>query len=229
MDFSILFKILLIIIFFVGMILYATDRLKLGIDGFKNNNDNDCPDLLIQNGEIYYLYNSKKPNVKGSNPRVFSKLSDYEKFVLENPSCPVLYLQKVNDTQGKDVYKIRGGTPMNLSSYNGFDQIPPLANGEKILNIKTIGPVKTINYIDANLNNPPYNMNQYNAFDPYGYDIGRFDQLDAIHISERILPVSTSANDTNWGGTEYTEERVNAGDFLNNEVYRPVYSKTLIK
>jgi hypothetical protein len=232
MEFSTLFKILLIVIFFVGMILYATGRLSYAIDGFHNhdNDNNNCPDLLIQNGEMFYLYNSKAPTVKGSNPKVFTKLSDYAEFVSQNPSCPVLFLQKGSDTQGNDIYKIRGGTPMNPSNYNGLDQIPPLANGEKIINIKPIGNVRVSPLNDNPIMlNPPYNnynTNGYSPFDPHGYEVGRFNSQDLIHISGELLPVSPYANDANWGGVDYTEEQVNSGKYIGNEVYRPIFSNT---
>jgi hypothetical protein len=209
------------------MFLYAFDRLSPSIDGFDNNN---CPDLLIQNGEQYYLYNTKAPTVRGSNPKVFPKLSDYARFVDENPSCPVLFLQKGSDTQGNDVYKIRGGTPMNMHDYNGIDQTPPLANG--IANIKTIGKVRTTPLVDTTLQHPPYNQynkNGYTPFDPRGHDIGRFNPLDAIHISGELLPVSDNPTDSNWGGTKYTEEQVNSGKYIGNEVYRPIFSNVSMK
>lgn len=233
MEFSTLFKIILIIIFFIGMFLYATGRLSSAIDGFDNStngNGNDCPDLLIQNGEMFYLYNSKAPTVKGSNPKVFSKLSDYANFVSENPNCPVLFLQKGSDTQGNDIYNVRAGTPLNTWNYNGIDQIPAIMNGEKIINIKPIGNVRVSPYSNnAITQNPPYNnynVNGYTPFDPRNIDIGRFTPQDLIQISGELLPVSDSPTDSNWGGAEYTAQQVNSGKYIGNEVYRPIFSNT---
>lgn len=219
MYFSILCKILLIIIFCMSIFLYMTDRLLPIIDGFDNNNNNDnnkCPDLLIQNGEQFYLYNSKAPTIKGSNPIIFSKLSDYGDFISKNPNCPVLFLQKSSNTQGNDVYNVRGGTPMNSWNYNGIGQTPPLANGNNNIRI--------VPFVDSILQNPPYNSYNtpgYAGFDPRGFDVGRFNPLDAIHISGELLPISDSPTDPNWGGIKYTAEQVNSGKYINNEVYRP--------
>jgi len=209
------------------MYLYAFGKLSPALDGYRNNDSNtnsdtNCPDLLIQDGEEYFLYNTKAPTVKGSNPKVFSKLKDYANFVSANPSCPVLFLQKGSDTQGKDVYNVRGGTPMNMGNYNGLDETSPLANA-----YKNRGQNNTVPYVDATLQNPPYNAYNtpgYAGFDPRGYDVGRFNPLDAIHISGELLPVSDSPTDPNWGGPKYTEQQVNAGKYIGNEVYRPVFS-----
>ena len=229
MVFYILLKILLIIILLLTIFLYATNRLPFNIDGF-DNNINDCPDLLIQNGEQFYLYNSKSPTIKGVNPKVFNKLSDYANFVNEHPSCPVLFLQKGYDTQGNDVYNVRGGNPMNSWKYNGINESPPLADGiiRKVFNNQ---PVRTAPLVDATLQNPPfnqYNKSGYSAFDPYGFDVGRFTPLDLIHISEEILPVSDSASDPNWGGAKHTEQQINGGKYIGNEVYRPIFANNPI-
>jgi hypothetical protein len=222
MDISIL--ILIIIILIIGNYLLINGRLLPKIDGFENNSG--CPDLLIQNGEQYFLYNSKAPTEKGKNPISFSKLSDYANFVSANPSCPVLFLQKGNDTQGKDTYTVRGGTPMNTSTFNGMDQTAPLANANGTRGGNN-NNLRTVPLVDSTLQNPPYNAYNkpgYAAFDPYGFDIGRFNPLDAIHISGELLPVSDSPTDPNWGGPEYTTQIVNSGKYVGNEVYRPIFS-----
>jgi hypothetical protein len=202
-----LLKIFLIIILIISIILYQ--KLYLKIEGFNN----DCPDLLIQNGEQFLLYNTNAEKIKGINPKVFSKLSEYADFAYENPGCPVLFLQKNIDTQGNEVYNIRPGNPMNSGIYNGIN-IPPLANGYD--NNKRISP----NYSsDMSMSNNTMSKNYY-PFDARGYDIGKFTKLDEIHNSEKNLSISDSANDTNWGGTKQVE----SGKYINNEVFKPLYS-----
>ena len=70
-----------------------------------------CPDILIQQGNKIYLYNSKKATVPGVNPILFENLESYVEFLnwqkSQNISCPVLYLQHSFDTQGNEAYKIR--------------------------------------------------------------------------------------------------------------------------
>jgi hypothetical protein len=219
--------ILIIVIIFSGILLFLTGKFSLP-EGLTNQpNTITCPDLLIQNGENYFLYNSKAPTVKGINPLVFTKLSDYADYVSANPSCPVLFLQKGSDAQGNDIFNVRPGTPLNTGSYNGLDQTPPLANGNLSRTFSKIfgnQPILTTSFVDSTLQNPPYN--QYNtpgyaAYDPRGFDVGRFNPLDAIHLSGELLPVSDSPSDSNWGGTEYTERQVESGKYIGNEVYKP--------
>jgi hypothetical protein len=223
------FIIMLAFLFLIGLYLYATDKLIYATEGYNNPTsplnsptNNNCPDLLIQNGEQFYLYNSKAPTVNNVNPLVFAKLSDYANYVNQNPGCPVLFLQKGSDTQGNDNYNIRGGTPMNTWQNNGMDPTPPLANGQR-----APPNVRTVPFVDANLQHPPfnaYNTPGYAPFDPHGFDVGRFNPLDAIHVSGELLPVSDSPTDPNWGGTEYTAQMVNSGKYIDNEVYRPIFS-----
>lgn len=73
-------------------------------------NDN-CPDVLIQKGAAFFLYNSKRANVPGINPIRFETLEEYVEFTEWQRSqgilCPVLYLQHAYDAQGEPVYKAR--------------------------------------------------------------------------------------------------------------------------
>lgn len=217
-------------IFFIGLLLYSTKT-----EGFDNNATSpptganggaeDCPNLLIQDGEEYLLYNTKNPTIKGVNPKVFTKLSDYSKYVMEHPACPVLFLQKGNDAQGKDTYNVRGGTPLNTWKYNGLDQTAPATTGT-YRSVNTQG-LRTTPIVDSSIQNPPYNQynkDGYSAFDPRGHDVGRFNPLDAIHLSQELLPFSDTPSDPNWGGIEYTQQLVDGGKYIGNEVYRPVFS-----
>ena len=81
-----------------------------------------CPNILIQKGAQFFLYNSKLANVPGVNPIVFQSLEDYSEFVQwqrqKGINCPVLQLQESFDAQGNPVYKAydnlnekRGGLP----------------------------------------------------------------------------------------------------------------------
>jgi len=76
-----------------------------------------CPNILIQKGSKFYLYNSKLTKVPGVNPLMFNNLEEYAQFIKWQRSqgirCPVLYIQEVYNTQGKPVYKARN-SPFNL-------------------------------------------------------------------------------------------------------------------
>jgi hypothetical protein len=231
MDFLFGFKILLIIIIVIsGIILFSNGRLWPGKDGFTNrsidNGNQNCPDLLIQNGEQFYLYNSKAPTVKGHNPMIFSKLSDYANFVNSNPSCPVLFLQKGTDTQGNDVYNVRGGTPMKTWQYNGIHQNAPIVDGGMFSNFLKGDFIRTTPFLNNSVDSKVFNQYGFAPYDAYGFDVGRFTPLDAISHSQELLAKSDSANDANWAGETYTQEQVDSGKYILNEVYRPNLSNT---
>lgn len=95
-------------------------------EGFTGGSDGRvrCPNLLIQQGSKFYLYNSNLAKVPGVNPIEFDSLENYVEFLEWQRGagirCPVLYLQYSYDAQGKPVYKVRnsvtdprGGLPPN--------------------------------------------------------------------------------------------------------------------
>jgi len=98
---------LLLLVFFIGLYFYV----KKGSEGFTNNQSKEprCPNLLIQKGARFYLYNSKLAQVPGVNPVEFDNLEDYTEFLdwqrSQNIRCPVLYLQETYDAQGNRVIK----------------------------------------------------------------------------------------------------------------------------
>ena len=98
-----------------------------------------CPDVLIQKGAAFFLYNSKRANVPGVNPIRFESLEEYVEFTDWQRSqgilCPVLYLQHAYNAQGDPVYKARpsptnmvGGQPdyiVRPDSLPQYPNIPP--------------------------------------------------------------------------------------------------------
>ena len=98
-----------------------------------------CPDVLIQKGAAFFLYNSKRANVPGINPIRFESLEEYVEFTDWQRSqgilCPVLYLQHAYNAQGEPVYKARpsptnmlGGQPdylVTADSLPKYPNIPP--------------------------------------------------------------------------------------------------------
>lgn len=100
------------------------------LEGYINPNQKGfkCPDLLVQKGKRFFLYNSKLAKVPGVNPVEFQNLEDYTEFIEWQRSqgirCPVLFLQFSYNAQGDPTYKIRpsptnlqGGLPSNPSTY----------------------------------------------------------------------------------------------------------------
>jgi hypothetical protein len=179
----------------------------------------NCPNLLVKTGETLTLYNtvdSKFP------PVIFNNIDEYivylEKQRESGMRCPVLFLQEENNAQGDTVYRIRstldttenGLPPTTYIPGSVLSQQPPAPAGLPH-HIKKID--------NAAMDNPPYNQNMYQGFDPYGQNIGDFTKMDDIHnIGERDA-LSDNPADSNWGGPEYSRAVVSTGKYDENLVY----------
>jgi hypothetical protein len=220
---------LFILVFLIGLYFYAKCSDPNYVEGLTNNNNNSksgirCPNLLIQKGSRFYLYNSKVAKVPGVNPVEFDNLEDYTEFLdwqrSQGIRCPVLYLQETYDAQGNPVYKARpsvsepqAGLPPSIASSTG-----------DIIQESTLGDSNALAYpnptllVDATRNDPPYNKNSYPAYDETSYYIGTTTPLDAMDISQEKSAVSPNPMDPNWGGSEYTQDLVDKGYYKDNEV-----------
>ena len=223
-----LLTFLFILVFLIGLYFYAKCSDPSYLEGLKNNENNNngvrCPNLLIQKGSRFYLYNSKVAKVPGVNPIEFENLEDYTEFLdwqrSQNIRCPVLYLQETYDAQGNPVYKIRpsvsepqAGLPPSIASSIG-----------DIISESTLGNPNALAYpnptllVDSTRNDPPYNKNSYPAYDESSYYIGTTTPLDTMDMAQEKSNVSPNPMDTNWGGSEYTENLVDKGYYKDNEV-----------
>ena len=219
---------LLIIVFLIGMYFYA----KNGTDGFTNNQSTGprCPNLLIQKGSRFYLYNSKLAQIPGVNPVEFDNLEDYTEFLdwqrSQNIRCPVLFLQETYDAQGNRVYKSRpsvsepqAGLPPSILAPIGIasQQQPTLME----TGLDPVGepayPNPTL-LVDATRNDPPYNKNSYPAHDQTSYYIGTTTPLDAMDIIQNAKKVSPNPMDDNWGGVNYTQSLIDQGVYSGDNV-----------
>jgi hypothetical protein len=72
--------------------------------------------------------------------------------------------------------------------------------------------------VDATRSDPPYNKNSYPAYDESSYYVGTTTPLDAMDMSQEASNVSPNPMDTNWGGSEYTQNLVDKGYYQENEV-----------
>ena len=222
-----LLTFLFILVFIIGLYFYA----KGDSEGFTNDTlrKPKCPDLLIQKGARFYLYNSKLAQVPGVNPIEFDNLEDYTEFLdwqkSQNIKCPVLYLQETYDAQGNRVYKSRpsvsepqSGLPPSAAAPIGIaSQISPLMESS----LEPVGedayPNPTL-LVDATRNDPPYNSQSYPAHDQTSYYIGTTTPLDVMNMKQEAAPVSPDPMDPNWGGSDYTQSLVDKGYYKDNEV-----------
>ena len=191
--------IFILIVFLLG--LYFSVCGKQQREGFDGSR---CPDVLIQKGTKFYLYNSKLATVPGVNPISFDKLSDYTEFTdwqrSQNIKCPVLYLQESYDVQGETVYKARA-SPTN--SQGGVPDQPV----EKLL--------------DAGRDDMPFNKNSFPGIDTHDQYIGLNTPLDQMY-NETGSSVSPNPMDTNWGGQEFTRNLVEKGYYDDRVVSKPI-------
>jgi len=206
-----------IFIHFLQMKMYNDNDLYEGFETDRTNTKKNyrCPNLLIQKGCKYYLYNSKLGKVPGVNPIEFNNLEEYVEFLDWQKGagirCPVLYLQLIYDSQGNPIYKVRP------SIYDLQGGLPPTTNVPLPLKFN-----QNTLLVDATKNDPPYNRNSYPAFDQTSYYVGLLtplDTMDAIKNSEYLGLYSDNAMDPNWGGAAYTQALVDNGYYKDNEVF----------
>jgi hypothetical protein len=226
------FIFLLILVFLIGLYFYAKNGDSSSDDeGFTNNLSTGprCPNLLIQKGARFYLYNSKLAQVPGVNPVEFDNLEDYTEFLdwqrSQNIRCPVLFLQETYDAQGNRVYKTRpsvsepqAGLPPSTATPIGIaSQVTPMMEPA----LEPVGedayPNPTL-LVDATRNDPPYNQGSYPAHDQTSYYIGTTTPLDGMDMAAEAAKISPNPMDPNWGGSEYTQDLVDKGYYKENEV-----------
>lgn len=197
--------LLMIIVFLAGIYFYAKYGDPKMLEGLTNNTKQvRCPNMLIQKGSRFYLYNSKVAKVPGVNPIEFDNLEDYTEFIDWQKSqgirCPVLYLQQTYDAQGNEVYKVRP----SVSELQGG--LPPSL------------PINPTLLVDATRNDKPYNVNSYPGYDQTSYYVGTTTPLDKMNTKQEASAVSPDPMDPNWGGAEYTQKLVDSGYYAGNEV-----------
>jgi hypothetical protein len=197
------------VVFLSGLYYYVTYGNRSKLEALTNmNGQNRCPNILIQKGSKYYLYNSNIAKVPGVNPIEFNNLEDYVEFLDWQRSagirCPVLYLQNTYDAQGNPVYKVR---PSVTELQGGLPPTTPVPL-----------PLKFTQLVDAGRDDAPYNRNGYPSFDESSYYVGAITPLDMIKNSEENMLYSDNPMDPNWGGQAYTQALVDAGYYKEHEV-----------
>lgn len=210
MSNAILKIIFILFIFFVGLYLYIlySKNPKIIEQLSTMNGELRCPNILIQKGSQYFLYNSNIVQVPGVNPIQFNNLEEYNEFLEWQRGagirCPVLYVQNTYDAQGNRVYKVR---PSVNELQGGLPPTPPVSL-----------PLKFTPLVDATRSDAPYNQNSYPAFDQSSYYVGSITPLDQIKNSDYNMLYSDNPMDPNWGGAEYTQALTDAGYYKANEV-----------
>ena len=165
-----------------------------------------CPNILVQHGSDIFLYNSKVEKVPGVNPIRFKSLDDYSEFMdwLKGRGirCPVLFLQYSYDAQGNAVYKMR---PSPTDLQGGLSPNVPYSPA----------PAALVQMMDASRDNPPFNNQMYDGFDPLNFNMGDYTSQDAsFRAKELTSKYSDNPMDSNWGGIKYSESVVASGAYI---------------
>jgi hypothetical protein len=187
----------------------ATDGSTEGFDisdAASSITNDRCPNILVQHGSEIFLYNSKVEKVPGVNPIRFKSLDDYSEFMewLQGRGirCPVLFLQYSYDAQGNAVYKMR---PSPTDLQGGLSPNVPYSPA----------PAALVQMMDASRDNPPFNNQMYDGFDPLNFNMGDYTSQDAaFRAKELTSKYSDNPMDSNWGGIQYSESVVASGAYI---------------
>ena len=197
MSYSVLKILFMLTLFFGGLYFYIRYAKNPNmLEGLTTiNGELRCPNLLIQKGPKFYLYNSNIASVPGVNPIEFNNLEEYTEFLEWQRGagirCPVLYVQNTYDAQGERVYKVR---PCVSELEGGLPPTTPVPL-----------PLK-------------FNASVDPTFDQSNYYVGSISPLDEIKNSNYNMLYSDNPMDPNWGGQKYTQALVDANYYKGNEV-----------
>jgi hypothetical protein len=209
----IIYAIFLLVIFLSGMYFYAKYSDPEILETLQNNTKQRCPNLLIQFGSKFYLYNSNVKKVPGVNPIEFNNLEDYTDFLKWQSTvgikCPVLYVQNTYDAQGNRVYKIR---PSVTEPQGG---LPP-----SVSNNSTTTSVNDTSLITKTM---PDIMKTKSDDDKKMFDLKQFNNIQYPDYFAPKVPVFNTKDDDpmnhNWGGKAHTEKSVSEGKYAEREVF----------
>jgi hypothetical protein len=206
---------ILLLVFLLGLYYVTNYHTVESFDTLSNKTSYRCPNVLIQKGSAFYLFNSKLAKVPGVNPLRFNSLEEYTEFTdwqrNQGIRCPILYVQESYDAQGNQVYKAR---PSPTDLQGGLPDLMP-ADADLRPTDKILPPFTKLT--DATRNNPPFNRNTYPAYDQQNQDIGLETPLDKM-FHEKTGKVSPNPMDSNWGGIQYTQSLIDSGYYAGDEV-----------
>ena len=217
------YKLLIILFIFIFGCYYYINSYNL-CESMENKENNDniskrCPNMLIEKDGRYALFNNDLAVVPGVNPIEFSSLDEYSEFLdwqkSQKINCPILYLQYTTDTQNNDLVQVKpsifendGGVPFKEIISFGKE------NEEYYEKNKMYDATK-----DSTPNSDhKYNTNMFQGYDEQNQNIGYDTPLDKLYNSSSEK--SANPMDTNWGGKNYTELRIKAGDYKDRYIYR---------
>jgi hypothetical protein len=230
--------ILLTILFLISIFVYSrqeTWRPSISttfyspqtIEGVENISE-ECPNLLLQKGAKYYLYNRNRPEAEGINPIEFSSLDQYVTYIGEQRrnglNCPILYVQQTLGAQGDTIYRVRatpqdpqGGmppptpsqspSPIQSSAQSPYDQKMYMDNlAQTLSNNLSISQAKNVDKLELTKSVLTQN--------PGGCPTS-IDHIKPLEVKGKTADPMTD----NWGGPQFSQQLIDQGYYAGNEVY----------
>jgi len=227
----------------IGFIVYT--QWGSGLEGFTDQPTKltRCPNLLIQKGAKYYLYNTKLEEVPGVNPIVFDTLEDYTEFLdwqhHVGIRCPVLYLQYTENPQGESMYRVRPsvtnpqpGIPPAPVPKPSVPPPPSSLNQSELASPSSLPPPPPQPSSSPPPPPPPPPISTTTTTTSYSDPVfekilPEMPVIETRKLSEypnnatgvsNIQGWSPNPMDPNWGGDEFAENLVNSGYYDGNQV-----------
>ena len=217
-----LYVFLLILVFVSGFFVLYNNNIRLyeisenfvSSSTSPTTSNSKCPNLLVKRDGKYFLFymdasggnhfpftenGSSSSSSTNNTPLIFNTLQEYATYIQNDKfNCPVLFLQKENDPQGNDVYRIRQN-PFYVEG--GLPPLPLVVHDNSIPIVEK----------DASRENG-FNQNMFPGFDPYGLYVGRYTEKDVVHDStSKNEGGSYNAMDPNWRGVIETQQAIDKG------------------
>jgi len=212
-----------IAVFTAGIFYLCQDR-QSKVEGLSNSNaedeDVECPDMLVQKGNAFFLYNSKVARVPGVNPIQFKTLDEYTEFIDWQRSnglrCPVLFLKYGYDAQGQSSYSIRPG-PTSTQLKGGLPSVKVRTSGQPRVLEGGVQGEETVQG-EQLIQSPQHITTPGQSRQP---QIRRI--REEKHYEYDIEPIRkpsfyANAMTDNWAGAAFTQKLIDRGYYKNNEV-----------
>jgi hypothetical protein len=205
---------MIILLFLLGMYYIVKYQSYEGFDNAKIQTR--CPNILLQKGSAYFLYNSKVAKVPGVNPVRFNNLEEYTEFIDwqrgQGIRCPIMFVQESYDAQGNPVYNVR---PSPTELHGGLQPLFLPSSAKDTINQSMLTKL-----FDAGHNDYPFNKNSFPSYDPQNQSIGVDTPLDKMFHDNTGTGKMFSPNpmDDNWGGQKYTQSLVDQGYYAGSEL-----------
>lgn len=202
-------KLLILLVFTIGIIFCLTRRKNNILEGFDITGE--CPNLLVQKGDKLHLIYKNKAKIPGVNPLIFDNLDEYVEFIkwqrAKGIKCPILYFQETYNTQNEPGYRM---LPDPIEKQAGLPSFAP-----------EVPPTQPL--YDSNHDDMPYNKNSFAGYDPIDQYVGAKTPLDKSGL---FGDKSANAMDTNWCGLECSQQQVEDGKFRDDT--RKLYDNPFI-